>query len=361
MQHNSIKIAAALVVAAVIAAVGYTAYQFGSLPDRISDILPSKQIVPASGYITFTAHEEGTDRNYPQAFDVTAGEFIEIPNSEDTFYIESEPNSSGYAYIQAPYLERAPDDLYYPYEGSPMLISGDDTVVLGVINPSNLSKSSSDEKFAFHALSRILTSTTEPEFYYAPENYQDSENWAIYVVDTELEEVSELAKGHSPVWSSDGRFLFYLSVDGLNLFDVSSRMTWSIASLPERLPTPASSLSLSKDGNTLYVLTTSTAVSPDRLFVYDVSSIADADFENVELNLKRMIDMPEGKHSGLDVSPDENYASAVTYGAGFFEVHSFNLQTSEIQKETLFKWSGLKKYYHYPYASWTTLSPTEFD
>jgi hypothetical protein len=354
MQHNSIKIAGALVIAAVIAAVGYTAFIFGALPGV------KKEMAGATGYITFTAHEEGTDRSYPHGYDVTTGEFIEIPNDEDTYYIETSLAVLP-AYIQAPYLERAPDDMYYPYEGSPSLIYGDATVVLDVVNPSNLSKSSASEKFAFHALSRTLTSATEPDFYFAPENYQDSENWAIYVADTETEEVSELAKGHSPVWSEDGKFLFYLSVDGVNLYEVSSRMTWSIASLPDRLPTPVSSLSISEDGNTLYVLTTSRAVSPDRLFVYDLGSVFTSELAYVDLVLKRMIDMPEGSHTGLAVSPDENYASVVTYGQGFFEMYSLNLQTEEVQKELLFKWDGLKKYYHYPHASWATLSPAEFD
>jgi len=349
MRHESIKIVVALVVAGVIASVGYAAFKSG--------LYYQLMIKEATGYITFTAHEEGTDRNYPHGYDVATGEFIELSNDSDTFYIQTELTGDSLSYIQAPYLERTPDDLYYPYEGSPQIVSGDYVVELGVINPSDLSKSSVSEIFTFHALSRVLTDATSPEFYFAPENYQDSDSWAIYVADMVSEEVTELAKGHSPAWSPDGEYLFYLSVDGVNVFEVATRMTWSIASLPERLPTPMSSLEVSDDGQTLYVLTTSVAISPDRLFIYDISTLIGSDLTNANLELKRVADMPEGKHTDLSLSPDENFASVVTYGEGYFELHSLNLQTNTIQKQTLFKWDGLEKYYHYPHASWTVLSP----
>ena len=150
-------------------------------------------------------------------------------------------------------------------------------------------------------------------------------------------------------------------MNGVSLYEVSTGMSWSMAELPERLPTPASSLALSSDGDELYVLTTAYAISPDKLFVLDVESLSAADLSNTVFSVKKNMDLPEGNHHDFTLSPDNNYAAVTTYGDGYFELHSLNLQTKELSKRTLFRWSGIEKYYHYPYVNWTSLSPKKFE
>jgi len=342
-------------IAAVIAIlIGGTAYVF-------LDNENSLVMTEPTGYITFSALEESTNRNYPHAFNVASGEFVSIQNDKETFYIETEPVENEYSYIQAAYLERSDDDPYYPYAGSPVLVSPNATLELDVINPGKLSKSPVGEIYTFEALSRVLTDSTDPSFYFASDNYQDSLNWSIYIADPINKQVFEHTRGHSPVWSKDGSYIFYLSVSGLNVFELASGMSWSIASLPERLPTPVSSLALSSNGDELFVLTTATAITPDRLFVYDVSDLSTQQLNNVDLKLKRIVDMPEGNHLDFVLSPDANHAVVTTYGDDYFELHLLNLQTTQISKELLFRWDGLEKYFHYPFVSWTNLSPTMFD
>jgi Tol biopolymer transport system component len=354
MQNNSIKLIAAGAIAAVLAVVGYTMLQSGA-------VQVPKKVVDPTGQILFLAQEAESLRNYPQTYDVLTGEFQSVENNPDTFYIQALADGTN-ASLQAPYFKRDDDDLYYPYTGSPSIVQGDAEVELSdIINPSQLSWSPQAEKFVFHALSRKYTNSTEPDEYYASENYLDSYNWAIYSADVNSGEVTELAAGHSPVWSPDGRYILFLTVQGVSLYEVSTGMSWSMAELPERLPTPASSLALSSDGNKLYVLTTAYAVSPDKLFVLDVQSLAAADLSETVFSVQKNMDLPEGNHFDFALSPDDNYAVVTTYGEDSFALHTLNLQTEQIIKDTLFEQSGLEKYYHFPNVSWSNLSPAEFD
>jgi hypothetical protein len=354
MQNNSIKLIAAGTIAAVLAVVGYTMLQSGAVQ------MPKKDVEPF-GQISFLAQEADTLRNYPQGYDVLTGEFLSVENNSDTFYIQTLADDSA-ASLQAPYFERENDDLYYPYSGSSRIVQGDGEIELAdIINPSQLSWSPQAEKFVFHALSRTYTNSTDPDEYFASDNYLDSYNWAIYSADMKSGEVTELAAGHSPVWSPDGRYILFLTVNGVSLYEVSTGMSWSMAELPERLPTPASSLALSSDGDELYVLTTAYAISPDKLFVLDVESLSAADLSDTVFSVKKNIDLPEGNHFDFVLSPDDNYAVVTTYGEDSFTLHTLNLQTENVVKDTLFQQAGLKKYYHFPNVSWTDLSPAEFD
>lgn len=358
MQNHSVKIIVAGTIAVLFVVVAYTMFQ----SKFQSNTFPANEKNdPPTGQILFVAQEQGTYRNYPHVYDVVTEEFVPVQNDSATYYIQTLADETA-ASLQAPYFEREGDDLYYPYEGDPLITYGEKKIELqDIVNPSQLSWSSEADRFVFHALSRKWTNSTEADVYYAPENYQDSNNWAIYSADPASGEVIELGSGHSPVWSPDGRYILFLTVNGVSLYEVSTGMSWSMAELPERLPTPASSLALSSDGDELYVLTTAYAISPDKLFVLDVESLSAADLSNTVFSVKKNMDLPEGNHHDFTLSPDNNYAAVTTYGDGYFELHSLNLQTKELSKRTLFRWSGIEKYYHYPYVNWTSLSPKKFE
>jgi len=353
MKNNSLKVMITLSVAGIMAAVGYLLLDFGGSESIQTPSDPT-------GFITFTAHESGTDRNFPQIYDVVNKEFLSPTNNSDTFYIQTVPGQIT-AYIQAQFFERTPADMSYPFTGNPQLVRGSDSLELNVISPGELSWSSEAQQFTFHGLSQNITRSTEPGYYFAPENYQNSANWGVYTADLQTGVVQEIVSGHSPVWSVDGEYVFYLTVSGVHVYEISSGLSWAVISLPERLPTPASSLAVSSDGGTLHVLTTAAAISPDRLFLYDVSTLNEIDLANASFQLLRMVNLPDGKYGDYTISPDDNYASVISYGSGSFKTHLLNLQTEKMTMELEFEWLGLEKYYHYPYLSWTTLSPSSMD
>jgi hypothetical protein len=351
MHTNVLKVVIVLIIAGLLAALGYLVVTFNG------PTASQTAFVDPTGFLVFSALETGTNRNYPHAYDIESKEFVAIPNDQNTYYIQTLPGES-YSYIQASFAERAPEDMQIPYDGNSELVTEDAVIELdNVVNPGELSWSPAAEKYIFHALSREYTNATEPNVYFSTENFQDSSNWGVYVVDPISEQVTEIVAGHSPVWSADGKYIYYLSVSGLNSYEVSSGLVSPIATLTERIPTPSSSMALSEDGNSLFILITAYTVSQARLFEYDVSVLGESNRTDIDLPLLRQIDLLERDYFDLTLSPDTNFAAVTTYGNEKFEVHTLNLQSNSLDQEMVFSWSGIDKYFHFPQVSWVDLSP----
>lgn len=255
-----------------------------------------------TGYIYYVDDDPVNRRGIPYVYDVAAGISIQVPHDSSWYVRNLVPTNTGFIFQRALFDSESP--YAYPYSEYVELVrlseNADEMVIdtRDVGEARGLQWSAAANMFAYYGLSP--EATADPYSI----NIVSIENWNVLLVHEDGTSQAVIENAIRPTWSPDGRYVYFLSTEGIYRYEVETGETEEIFVDKDFALASASGLALSADGSML-VLSSPVAVG---VFVYalseDGSKVIDSTFYRTK-----------NGHSPYSVTmhPDALQAAFVTY------------------------------------------------
>ena len=367
-KHNAHSVIALLAVGLLLLAVGWVIWSMMSgtsepeiveeSDDESEEIIDLTESDEPSGYVYFTALNNSDDRrSVPMEYSFSDDTVEEIENDTDLHYAVTAPSELGWLHFTAPYVARENDDARPAFNTYLSLELPDSTIEPQVIMPGGIDTLDASGQIAFHGLSRSFADGTGHDDVFAGDDFLHIPNWSIYYIDdVESEEVHEVESGVSPVWNSDGTILYYVNMQGVMQYDVSSGLTEQITRFAEGsdiFNTSGVRLALSDDDSKLYVSYLSATAEDDFVVLYELEEDAPS------ANFVRQYDLPPGTYTQMTLSPDENFAGFMIYDSvrdNSITFKALDVTSEEVLIEEVFTIDTFG-YYFTPQPVWAASRP----
>ncbi len=237
----------------LLISITYTLYQnLGSAPVGNEPIAePINPFKDLKGKLYVTLASEAGDRNGQDfadtdeyVIDIQSGKLSKAIPGDDTVKITSKvsPDGTTLAYTASPYDAGAPENFFFPVteESQFYLYNFSTKEKSQLTSEKSLGKrlpewSPDERKIAFNSRIREKIDTSNPD------------NWQVRVTDLNGN-IETIATGMQPLWSPEGRFILYVSSQGLNLYEVETGESEVVHGLGGAAITRQMKFDLSDDG-----------------------------------------------------------------------------------------------------------------